>query len=88
MALKGKRVTVFGGAKDGLSAQYPQAAFAIGAALATHGAIVVNGAGNSGLMRATLDGAKSVGGTVKVWGMHIHKLIYQGCHHTPLCRDG
>ena len=66
MALVGKHITVFGGARDGRGDQYKEVAFKIGALLADKGAIVVNGAGNSGLMRATLDGAQSRGGHVKV----------------------
>ena len=38
----------------------------MGALLAEAGAVVLNGGGNEGLMRATTDGALSKGGRVKV----------------------
>ncbi len=72
-------MTVFGGYRTGAHEQYvqvrqiytlhgsrDQAAFELGAALAEKKAIVVNGAGNAGLMHATLEGALSKGGRVEV----------------------
>jgi hypothetical protein len=72
-----KHVTVFGGSRLGaldayrevcarITAERLQMAFEVGVLLASKGAILVNGAGNSGLMHASIEGARSKGGRVKV----------------------
>ncbi|MFV0506513.1 MAG: TIGR00730 family Rossman fold protein [Bacteroidales bacterium] len=55
-------VCVFASSSNKIDKSYRESAFEMGKLLAVEGFTLVNGAGNLGLMNASLEGAKSVGG--------------------------
>lgn len=55
-------IAVYAGSADDIRPEYIEAAHIIGAEIARRGLTTVNGGGNMGLMRETIDGALAAGG--------------------------
>ncbi len=57
-----KRITVYGGSSSNISAVYTDAAREVGREIAMAGAVLVNGAGRTGMRGASVEGALEAGG--------------------------
>lgn len=77
-----KRVTVYCGSAAHLAEPYLAAAREVGAALAARGAVLVYGAGRTGLMGACADAAQQAGG--RVVGIIPQFMVDRGWHRRGL----
>lgn len=77
-----KKITVYCGSSDTLPAEYIEAATLLGREIAAVGAILVTGAGRTGLMGAVENGAMEAGG--RVTGIIPRFMHERGWHHTGL----
>ncbi len=77
-----KRVAVYCASSTRLRQEYHDDAYAVGRLLAERGVILINGAGNMGLMRASSDGALNAGG--KVTGVIPSFMVANEWHHRGL----
>ncbi len=75
-------VCVYGASSASVDTVYHDAAFRLGQLLGARGIHVINGAGNTGLMRAVSDGALGEGG--RVTGVIPRFMVEQGWYHTGL----
>lgn len=80
--MTGKRVAVYCASSTQLHSKYYEAAACVGRLLAEHGATLVNGAGNMGLMSASADACMQAGG--RAVGVIPTFMIEQGWHHTGM----
>lgn len=79
-----KAVTVYCGSSAQLAAVYVEAAEALGRELAHRGAVLVTGAGRTGLMGAVADAALAAGGRVE--GIIPQFMVDRGWQHTGLSK--
>ena len=77
-----QHVCVYGASSPKVAEVYRDAAFRLGQLLGSRGLHVINGAGNTGLMRAVTDGALEVGG--RVTGIIPRFMVEQGWYHHKL----
>ena len=77
-----QHVCVYGASSPEVAEVYRDAAFRLGQLLGSRGLHVINGAGNTGLMRAVTDGALEVGG--RVTGIIPRFMVEQGWYHHKL----
>ena len=77
-----QQVCVYGASSPKVAEVYRDAAFRLGQLLGSRGLHVINGAGNTGLMRAVTDGALEVGG--RVTGIIPRFMVEQGWYHHKL----
>lgn len=77
-----KEITVYCGSSSSLSASFLDAAAALGRAIAAAGAVLVTGAGRTGMMGAVADAALAAGGRVK--GVIPQFMVERGWQHDGL----
>ena len=57
-----KAIVVYGASSENINPQYKEAAYRLGQLIAERGATLISGGGKAGIMKASIDGATSVGG--------------------------